>query len=392
MRSSRLSSVVALATLVALAACEIEKSAIPPTVAQLAVHGVLSPSAGSQVVILERTRNGTVSMFAPSFELYPQVSDEGIAERGATMLLEGPDGERFFAIEDRFTRGDGRGEGIYRFALPGAQLARGRTYALTVTSSRGEVLHSEASVPGGEPAMAAEARDFDRDHDTLTVEWPRSPGARSYWVRVETPYGPRMFFTDSNHVRLTGELRNVDAKLLKRVFIPGFQQAVTVSAVDSNFYDWYRTSNDVFTGTGVVNRVSGGFGVFGSLVRLRFANLHVVAPQTEPVEGRWEFTGTAEERAGTPNLAFELYVESHASRSGQPDAVSGRVIVRPRFGYTGCLTCGVLGTVHGSRVTLAMLGGWFASDTVDRFTGDLRGDTLVGAYQLGGSARFVRVR
>ena len=95
------------------------------------------------------------------------------------------------------------------------------------------------------------------------------PGARSYFVRVETPYGPLSFFTESTFVRLPGTLRNADVLSLPHVFIPGFPQTVTVSAVDSNYYDWYRTRNDAISGEGLVSRVKGGIGVFGSLVRLR---------------------------------------------------------------------------------------------------------------------------
>ena len=282
MPSSR--PLVPLAPLLALAvlsACEIEKAAIPQTAPQLALHGVLSPSAPSQVVLLERTRHGAVEIFAPSFELYPMAPDEGIAVSGATMRLTTPDGTVLFATEDRATRGDGRGEGIYRFQLAGSALERGKPYQLTVRTPAGEELSAEASVPEGDAATAAEARTFDRARDTVTVEWPRSPGARSYWVRIETPYGPRHFFTDSTRVRFTGELRNVDDDELNRVFIPGFEQPLTVSAVDSNFHDWYRSANDVFSGSGLIDRVAGGFGVFGGLVRLRFIEYHVVSPQVE---------------------------------------------------------------------------------------------------------------
>ena len=39
---------------------------------------------------------------------------------------------------------------------------------------------------------------------------------------------------------------------------PGFPQVVTVSAVDDNYYDWYRTHNDEISGRGVINRVEPG--------------------------------------------------------------------------------------------------------------------------------------
>ena len=225
------------------------------------------------------------------------------------------------------------------------------------------------------------------------VEWAAASGARSYFVRIETPFGPRSFFTDSTRVRLTGGLRNADVDALPRVFIPGFPQAVTVSAVDSNYYDWYRTRNDRISGVGLINRVRGGIGVFGSLVRLRFEDLRVVAPQPEPAAGVFRFVGTEAERVSTPYLTLELYVESRAARADQADALSGRYQKRPFIGMIGCVVCGLLGTARQGRVELALLRDWYASDTAEVFTGEIRGDTLVGFYRWqGGPVRFVRQR
>jgi hypothetical protein len=383
-----------LALLLLLAACEIEKVGIPRTEARLAMHGVLSASAPTQVVLLERTRNGSVALVAPSFDLGDPIgSDAGIAEEGAIVGLTTPGGQTLVAVEDRVVRGDGTGGGIYRFALPGDALERNGTYHLSVRTTRGEVLTAETSVPGGVAAAVAEPRVFDRAGDTVVIEWPASAGARSYFVRIETPFGPRSFFTDSTRLRLTGELRNIEVDGLPRVFIPGFPQAVTVSAVDSNYYDWYRTHNDALSGTGLVNRVHGGLGVFGSLVRLRFEDFRVVAPQPEPAAGMFRFVGTAAEQASTPYLSLELYVESRAARADQADALSGRYQKRPRLGDTGCLVCGLLGAVQSGRIQLALLRDWYARDTVDIFTGEIRGDTIVGSYRLaGGIMHYVKQR
>jgi hypothetical protein len=140
--------------------------------------------------------------------------------------------------------------------------------------------------------------------------------------------------------------------------------------------------------------VQGGLGVFGSLVRLRFQALEVVVPQTEPATGFFDFVGTQFERSLTPYLSFDLYVESRATRAGGADALSGRYVVRPPFlGYPGCLVCGLLGTVRGQRVELALLNDWSARDTVEIFDGEVRGDTLVGTYRRrGGTVRFARER
>ena len=377
-----------------LAGCEIEEVSIPRTDPRIALHSVLSASAPTQVVLLERTRSGSVLLLAPPFDLTdPVVSDEGIAESNAVVRLTTPDGQTLVAREDNTVRGDGKGAGIYRFALPGDALSRTGTYRLSVRTITGTEISAETSVPTGVADTVAEQRVFDRALDTLLIEWPASPGARSYVVRIETPFGPRTFFTDSTRVRLTGELRNVDVNVLPRVFIPGFPQAVTVSAVDSNYYDWYRTNNDALSGTGLVNRVRGGIGVFGSLVRLRFQELRVIAPQTEPVAGLFRFVGTPEQQGTTPYLSLELYVESRAGRADKGDALSGRFERRPTFTLPNDPIDGLLGTIRNGRIELAFLRNWSSTDTVEVFTGEIRGDTISGSYRgFGGFARFVKQR
>ena len=384
--------VLPVALVALLGACELEKVGIPRTESRVSMHSVLSASAPTQVVLLERTRNGSVSIIAPPFDLGdPIVTDEGIADTGATVSLTTPAGQTLVAREDRVVRGDGKGGGIYRFAIPGPSLVRGGTYRLTVLTANGETLTAETSVPDGDPAYAPTQRIFDRVQDTVILDWPATPGARSYFVRIETPFGPMSFFTDSTRVRLTGALRNLNLQALPRVFFPGFPQAVTVSAVDSNFYDWYRTNNDPFSGRGLISRVIGGFGVFGSLVRLRFEDFEVTAPQVEPEAGTFRIV--PEQFTSTLVPTLELYVESRAARDDQADALSGRYHKRPVIGQTGCLTCGLLGMAKDGRIELAMLRDWYAQDTVDVFLGEIRGDTLVGSYRIaGGLLRYVRER
>jgi hypothetical protein len=226
------------ASLVVLfAACEVEKVGIPRTESLVSLHGVLSASAPTQVVLLERTRNGSVRMFAPPFDLAdPIVSDEGVAESRAIVRLTTPDGQTLVATEDNLTRADRKGEGIYRFGLPGSALVAGGKYRLSVQTVGGEVLTAETSFPAGVPAVVAEQRVFDRSRDTVVFEWPASAGARSYFVRIETPFGPRSFFTDSTRVRLPGGLRNVDVTVLPHVFIPGFPRR------RSPYRRWTRTT------------------------------------------------------------------------------------------------------------------------------------------------------
>ena len=382
--------IVALALLSLVAGCKLEEVAIPQTESRVALHAVLSATAPVQVMLLERTRNGSVTIVGTPIELEnPLVNDQGIAEPGAAATLVAPDGSVYAGHED-LTPG-GTGAGVYRFPLPGALLARNGSYRLTVTTTAGETLTAATSVPGGATAEFPDQRGFDRSVDTLRLAWLPAPGARSYFVRIETPFGPRSFFTADTAVRLTGELRNVEVTSLPHVFIPGFPQTVTVSAVDSNFYDWYRTHNDEVSGTGLINRVEGGIGVFGSLVRLRLTELEVVAPQEEPIAGTFVFTGTPDEQISAPYTRLDLYVESHAARSDQADAVSGRYERQMRLGDVGCAVCGLLGSARNGHVELALLRDWFAGDTAEILTGELHGDTIIGRYRAhGGIARFVR--
>ena len=394
MRSERVLRLASVASQLLLAGCELDEVTIPRTEPRVSMHSVLSASALTQVVLLERTRNGSVFLIGPPFDITdPVVSDKGIAESGASVRLTTPTGETVLAIEDNILRGDGKGAGIYRFPLRGDALQRGGTYRLTVRTIGGVELTAETVVPAGDAAMAAEQRNYDRARDTVVIDWAPSAGARSYFVRIETPFGPRSFFTDSTQVRLTGDLRNPDVNVLPHVFIPGFPQAVTVSAVDSNYYDWYRSHNDALSGRGLVNRVQGGFGLFGSLVRLRFQEFRVIAPQTEQAAGLFRFDGPPEQRATTPYLSLELYVESRAARSDQADALSGRFERRPTFSEPNEPIDGLLGTVRSGRVELSFLRNWSASDTVEVFTGDIRGDTITGSYRgFGGIVRFVKQR
>jgi hypothetical protein len=144
--------------------------------------------------------------------------------------------------------------------------------------------------------------------------------------------------------------------------------------------------------------VQGGIGVFGSLVRLRIEQVHVVAPQTTSIAGNYVIGGTDLEQSIAPYTSLTLYIESPASRSDQPDLVSGRFTVGPGK-FTGCQTCGLFGTVQGETVKLALLEtgletkGWSARDTLDVFNAAVHGDTLIGKFQFrGGPFIYIRER
>jgi hypothetical protein len=171
----------------------------------------------------------------------------------------------------------------------------------------------------------------------------------------------------------------------QRVFQPGFRQDIIVAAVDSNFYDYYRTNNDPFTGAGIINRVTGGIGMFGSFALLNSGTLTVIADRTEPVEGRYRFMAAASRGAAPPTTDMTIYLESKGARSDLPNSLSGRFT-----GSNGRID-GVIGEQLGQQITRSLLNNQLAGNRFDSFTGILHGDTLTGTFERnGGTAVFLR--
>jgi hypothetical protein len=377
----------AIATLATIG-CKINEITIPETAPAVVVHAVLNPAALTQVVLVERTLTGAQvvrdSIFNPSD---PIRSDGGIPVSGASVVIIDSTGREFPGTEDTIANG-GQGTGVYRVNFP-TPLRTGARYSLRVRTPEGAVVTGDTRVPSPvTTSTGGLTRGFNRDHDTLNVDWNPTPLARAYAVRVESPYGPYFLFSDSTHLRLVGDARNPFASDLEHLFIPGFRQDVLVAAVDSNFYDYYRTNNDPFTGAGIINRLQGGIGLFGALVPLTNGTLQVTADQTEPIEGRFRASPATFDPARVSTM--NVYLESKSTRSDLPDVLSGR--------YTNAannaITNGIVGEMTGSHVTLVLVTNQLAQDTLDVFTGDLSADgtTLTGTFRSQGAVHFTYVK
>lgn len=367
-------------------ACEFDKITIAKTTPSIVVHAVLNSAATEQVVLVERTLTGTITVVDSTFNAAdPIASAGGDPVSGATVEILDSAGTSVAGVEDRVSRPDHLGAGVYRVPIAGSALRFGARYELRVRTLDSIVVTAFTRLPAPlTTSSGALSRTMNRDHDTLIVSWNRAPVARTYAVRIESPFSPFFLFTDSTHVRITGDLRDPFAADLERVLIPGFRQDILVAAVDSNFYDYYRTGNDPFTGSGVISRVNNGLGLFGSLVPLTSGTLTVTADQTEPIEGRFRLQ-TAD--AAPPATQLVLYIESKSTRAGQPDALSGRYnTTAPNFRGDG-----VIGEQSGQTITLALLNNQSAGDTADVFVGTLQGATLTGTYRKhGGTAVFLK--
>jgi hypothetical protein len=360
-----------------VASCELGTITVAKTQPNIVVHAVLNANVGTQVILVERTLTGAVpvhdTIFNPSD---PIVSDGGIPVTGARVEIIDSSGAVRPAVEDLSVSTNGQGAGVYRVAIPGG-VRLGMRYQLHIVTPQGEEVTAFTRVPFPEIASTgALTRIFNRDHDSIVVEWKRAAAARAYALRVDSPFGPFFLFTDSLRFRMSGELRNLFASDLPRVFIPGFRQDVLIAAVDSNFFDYYRTNNDPFTGSGIISRLNGALGMFGSMVTLNSGTLTVVADQTEPIEGRFRVSSATGDAASFVSTVT-LYIESPPTKGEATTALSGRYTSGGPNGRTD----GVIGRLNGNNVSFAVLANQLAGDTVDVFTGTLDGTTLSGKYK-----------
>jgi hypothetical protein len=376
-----------LATLV-VAACQFDEKTVAVQAPQVVVHAVLDPGAPFQQVLVERTLTGAASVsdeqrFDPAD---PINSGGGIPIGDCQITVTGPDG--VFIAEEALAPGKpfNYHTGRYLLHLPTqpfgspVPLRTGGRYELRVVTPEGSIVTGTTVLPSANPGSGSSPVDlFNRDRDSLRLGWNSLAGARSYLLRVESPFGPFLLFTDSTRITLPGDLRNYFASSLERVFIPGFRQRVNVAAVDSNYFDYYRSRNDPFTGAGIINRLQGGIGLFGAAVSVADRTLDVVQDSRDPaIEGVWDADSTSLANGGIVQI-LRIYVET----PGEPAALSGWYA---RFSDPSVLE-GMVGTRINGRTVLKLLSNQSAADTVAIFSGVQRGDSLIGNF--GGAAAQV---
>ena len=375
----RLAVIASLSFATTLASCEIGKVTIPATAPGVVVHAVLNTSAINQVVLVEQTLSGVAEVPDTSFDgADPIASAGGLPISGATVDIVDSLGKAVRGVEDQVTSGGiQRGTGVYRVPIAGSVLVLGARYQLRIRTSDGKIITAFTRIPRADVrSTGALTRTMNRDHDILDIQWTAAVQTRTYAVRIESPFGPFFLFTDSTRLRLSGDLRNLFAEDLQHVFIPGFRQDALVAAVDSNFYDYYRTNNDPFTGSGIISRIDGGIGVFGSMVTMTSGTVTVVADRTGAPEGRYRFLA-AQSTGLTPfTNDMTVYIESPAAGANLPTALSGRYTT-----VTGGRVDGILGQAQDGVITLRFLNNQLSGRKIDTFTGTLHGDTLIGSFE-----------
>ena len=372
-----------------VAACTFDEKTVAVQPPQVVVHAVLDPGTQEQQVLVERTLSGTVNIRENQrFDAEDPINTgDGIPVTGAEVTISGPDGT-ITAFEAPVpgrpsSYSSGRYVAVFGAgaAVASPPLRPGVRYQLRVRTPDGAVVTGTTVIPVIAPVSPGPRLDrFNRDRDSLRLTWRDVVGARAYLVRVESPFGAFLLFTDSAHITLKGDLRNYFASSLQRVFIPGFRQRVSVAAVDSNFFDYYRSRNDPFTGSGIINNLEGGIGLFGAAVNISSRTLDIVQDPREPaLEGLWDVTESPRPIADV----MRLYVET----PGDPAALSGWYLPT----RTGSVLEGMIGTRTKGRVVLEFVANQAAIDTVAVFSGEQRGDSLIGVF-LGVTGRVIFVK
>ena len=362
------------------AACTFDKQSIAVTPTQVVVHAVLDPGGTQQEVLVERTLSGAVRIAdSGRFDvLDPINTGGGVPITRAAVSIAGPDGV-LTGAESVYTNHPvtyGAGRYIIRTNALGVRIRPGAKYSLTVRTPEGAVVTGTTVVPFAQPfvlPIGVPLLAFNRDRDTLAVSWNPVPLARSYGVRTESPFGPNFIYTNETHVQFAGDIRNVFASDLKRLFIPGFRQAYTVFAIDTNYFDYYRSRNDPFTGSGIINRLQGGIGLFGASVVIGARTLDVTQQPVEPaLEGDYEV-------AEAPIMAkpyvdvLRLYVETQGTAFASLSGWYSRDRKLPARD-------GIAGTRDGVRIELKFLVNQDSRQRLATFVGTQVADSLVGTY------------
>ncbi|MFL5616289.1 MAG: hypothetical protein ACJ796_21665 [Gemmatimonadaceae bacterium] len=238
------------------AACSNLESPTPPQAGRLVVHAVLDAQAFRQPILIARARTGVSS-----------VSGEGIGDDepvfGAVVTMTAPNGA--VAIGRPLIQPEGSccvpGEYILDFdpATAGVLLTNGGKASLYVQTPAGEVVTGTTTIPGPSRLTTLPPAVFFKLRDTLRLSWPRVPGAAAYEVVVRSG-GEYRTFTDTSIV-LPGTALTIAGD---DVFLFTSPTDIVVSAVDRNYYDYYRAQSDPFAGA-APSRLTGAVGVFGSI-------------------------------------------------------------------------------------------------------------------------------
>jgi hypothetical protein len=222
-------------------------------------------------------------------------------------------------------------DGLYWGPQGCPTMRTGDTLLLTVETVQGEIVTGTTEVPGAEAMLLSVAGEtitvpgptvtMNRDSDTLVAEVVVSAG-RAIQLEVGSPDSlgvltrPFAMFVDSTAITLPGDLPNFLLGILgeedttsvddiEPIFSAGRYYNATVALFDDRYFDYARSGNVPLSGRGFINNLTGGMGVFASMVAAT-NRLKVVGDVDDQREGIYRMAG---EVAGTSvDADLEIYV------------------------------------------------------------------------------------
>jgi hypothetical protein len=258
---TRVGTRLAFLVLAAAAAACVETTSVSPDANTLIVHAVLDPGVQHQIIVVQTTTGAVAAQLQVTGAVVTIATPDGrtltAVERRDTAAVTAPFCERCFFPFPKVTT-------IYDLDVGGAGLIPGGTYQLRVVAPDGRTVTGRTTIPNAVPSMAAgPTQTIDRTRDTVSLQWSRVAGARSYEVVVRSTAGSYSMFADTSVV-LPGTMQVLGNG--EDVFERRLTHQLAVIAVDKNYFDYYHRTSDFFTATGLVMHLDGGIGVFGSVV------------------------------------------------------------------------------------------------------------------------------
>lgn len=242
-----------------LAGCVNLEDPAPSQATRLVIHGILSTQALEQTVLVYRARTGLPT----GVEGASVSEDEPVSD--AQLSITTPDGTTVHDWRLATPSGECCVPGTYVFpdSLSGPSLVRGGTYVVRIRTALGEEVTGATTVPGPADVTVQPAHLFLRLRDTLRLSWPRVPGAASYEVVIRMAQFGNEYraFADTSFT-LAGTALTITGD---EIFARGQDADIVVSAVDANYYDYYRSQSDPFAGA-APSHLTGAVGIFGSIM------------------------------------------------------------------------------------------------------------------------------
>ena len=301
-----------------LLACDLKEVVVPVGEPTVVVQAVMRPDLDQQFVVLERSFTGAVD--PADFEIgdiptagFPRTPIEGALVQVSNLdLVNDPCGSTVDFPNEPESFGLFTLPGVY-WGPPSCPTMRpGDRLMLRVETPDGEVVTGTTEVPGMDGASMVvgnesvvfdngDTTEFNRDRDTLRVTVQASVG-RLIQVEVsrtsdldglsggDLDAGVKIL-ADTTTVALPGDLIDLfEPGTGEDVFRGGRRYVLTVALTDLNFFDFTRSRSSQFTGRGFINRLTGGIGVFGSLVA-QSTTILTTAEFDDPREGVYQLTG-----------------------------------------------------------------------------------------------------